>query len=239
LLTYEDMTALFLQAASDVGLITHPEFWLNTRSLEREFTCTCHTGSCEDVELQSSCTLSFTWGALDTALSLEGPKGVCEFFHDPEHNCPHLHTDAIPPLVFELSYSLALSGTPISDETLLSLTQTLKLRASEQSLRTIETRPGISMVLHENQLFPETLTLQQRVEIPIWHPRGIHGLHDEPQLPVQRLRVRTEDEREYEELGEIVIEEPQPDKWLPRVLLEVCQDVLQVLAALDATVSAY
>ncbi len=237
MLTYEDMTALFVQAANEVGLVTHPEFWLNTRSLEREFTCACHTGSCEEVELRSSCNLSCTWGPLDTALSIDGPAGVCDFFHEADPNCPHRRTDAIPPLVFDLSYSLSLNGMAISDEALLVLVQTLKMRASEQSLRTVETRPCINMMLHENQLVPETLSLQQRVEIPIWHPRGIHGLHDDPLYPVQRTYVRVEDELELEEMGEVVIEEPNPDSWLPRVMYEVCQDIVHVLAALDATIS--
>src|SRR5205085_1346906 len=165
MLTYEDVTEWFIKAAANLGLITHPEYWVNTRSLEREFACACHTGSCEDVESRSSCTLSFTWTTLDTALSLEGPVGVCDFFHEPEDTCPHLHTSDIPPLVLDLSYSLSLNGTTLPDTMLLSLTQSLKLRASEHSSRAIETRPGITMALHENRLQAEALTLQQRVEL--------------------------------------------------------------------------
>ena len=70
MLTYEDTTENFLKAAHSLGLVTHPEYWLNIRTLEREFACTCHTGLCEDAEVQSSCTVAFTWGALDSALSL-------------------------------------------------------------------------------------------------------------------------------------------------------------------------
>lgn len=230
MLTFEDMTGFFLKAAAGLDLVTHPEFWLNSRSLEREFVCTCHTGSCEDVEEQSSCTASFTWGSLDTALSLDGPAGICEFFHEEsEQDCPHLHTSGIPPLVLDLSYTLALHGTAISEEMLLSLTQTLKLRASEHSRRTVETRPGISMALHENRLQPDLLTLQQRVEIPIWHPLGMHGLHDEPQGPSRRRATRGEEEA--------VADDPHPEVWLPQVMVEVCQDIVHVLAALDAAVS--
>ena len=240
MLTYEDMTGLFLRAAGDLDLVTHPEFWVNTRSLEREFTCTCHIGSCDDVELQSSCTIAFTWGALDTALSLEGTKGVCEFFHDADYDCPHLHTSAIPPLVLDLAYSLPLNGTPISEDVLLSLTQMLKLHASEQSRRTIETRPSISTVLHENRLVPETLNLQQRVEIPIWHPLGIHGLHDESYsvrsaYPSYSAQLSRKDE--HMESGVQDGDDPRPEDWLPQVLVEVCQDIVQVLTALDAAVS--
>src|SRR5438445_10406377 len=131
-LTYEDVTGYFLQAAASIGLMNHPEYWMNSRSLEREFACTCHTGSCEEeVEQRSTCTMTFTWGPLDTVLSLEGPVGMCDFFHEPEHDCSHLHTSAVPPLAIDLAYVLPLHGIVISEETLLSLTQMLKLRASE------------------------------------------------------------------------------------------------------------
>ncbi len=137
MLTYEDVTGYFLKAAASVHLTTHPEYWTNSRSLEREFACTCHLGSCEEAENRSACTLSFTWSSLDTALSLEGPTGVCDFFHEPGEDCPHLHTRDIPPLSVDLSYSLALNGTgaSISENVLLSLIQMLRLRASEHSSR--------------------------------------------------------------------------------------------------------
>ncbi len=234
MLTYEDTTENFLKAAHSLGLVTHPEYWFNIRTLEREFACTCHTGTCEDAELQSSCTLAFTWGALDTALSFEGPAGVCEFFHESEEDCPHLYTYAIPPLVLDLSYSLALKGAMISEETLLMLTQALRLYASEHSSRTVETQPGVSMTLQENRLRPETLTLQQRVEIPIWHPLGMHGLHDDPQMHSSRRR---RDLQDSEEADEFIPDNPRPEEWLPQIMVEVSQDILHVLAALDATLS--
>ncbi len=234
MLTYEDTTDHFLKAAHDLGLVTHPEYWLNTRTLEREFACTCHTGLCEDAELQSSCTLAFTWGALDTTLSLEGPTGVCDFFHESDEDCPHLHTYAIPPLVLDLSYSLALKGAIISEETLLMLTQALRLYASEHSSRTIETRPGVSMTLQDNRLQPETLTLQQRVELPIWHPLGMHGLHDDPHIHTSH---RLHDLHESGEMGEAITDDPHPEEWLPQIMVDVCQDIIHVLAALNATLS--
>ncbi len=235
MLTYEDMTGYFLKAASNLALTTHPEYWSNARSLEREFACTCHAGDCEEAEQRSSCNISFSWGPLDTVLSLEGPSGVCDFFHEPDPDCQHLHTDAIPPLVLDLSYSLSLQGANISEETLLNLTQMLRLRASEHSQRTIETRPGVSMVLQDNRLRPDMLTLQQRVELPIWHPDGMRGLHDvHTQYRVER---RFHDSDEDEESGEVIADNPHPEEWLPRVLVEVCQDILHVLAALDASIS--
>jgi hypothetical protein len=245
MLTYEDLTGYFVKAAANVALSTHPEYWTNSRTLEREFACTCHTGTCEEAEKRSNCTISFTWSTLDTALSLEGPSGVCDFFHEPDEHCPHLHTREIPPLVIDLSYSLLLNGTgaSISEAALLSLTQMLKLHASEHSSRAIETRPGISFTLNENRLQPETLTLQQRVELPIWHPDGMYGLHDDPQDHSERVTRRhlhetigddEEDHEEEEERIELVADHPRPEEWLPQVIVEVCQDVLQVLNALDA-----
>src|SRR5947209_12545213 len=235
MLSYEDVTRYFQQAASGVSLVMHPEYWINSRSLEREFACTCHMGICEEAEHHSSCTISFTWSTLDTALSLEGPMGVCDFFHEPEDTCPHLHTSDIPPLVLDLSYSLTLNGATIPDSVLLSLTQSLKLRAREHSSRAIETRPGIAMALHENRLQAEALTLQQRVELPIWHPDGMRGLHDDPHTRTvhftQRQRHLNEDD---DERAEIVADNPRPEEWLPQVMVEVCQDIVQVLATLDS-----
>lgn len=246
LFTFEDMTGLFLKAAGNRGLVTHPEFWLNTRSLEREFSCACHTGNCEDIEQQSTCTVSFSWGSLDTALSIDGPQGMCEFFHDGEQDCPHLHTSSIPPLIIDLSYSLALHGKTPSEDALLSLTQILRLNASESSRRTSDTRPGVGMVLRDGQLYPDVLTLQQQVEIPLWHPLGMRGLHEESSaMQLQSSQLENEDsdddddreesvEREEEE---IIIDEPHPEVWLPHIMEEVCQDILQVLATLDASVT--
>jgi hypothetical protein len=241
MLTYEDVTGYFLKTASDLGLTTHPEHWMNSHTLEREFACTCHTGNCEEAENHSACTISFTWSTLDTALSLEGPTGICDFFHEPDQHCPHLHTRDIPALVLDLSYSLTLNGSPISDTVLLSLLQMLKLRASEHSSRTIETRPGISMALSDNRLQPEAFTLQQRVELPIWHPDGMRGLpelqdgaHYHSSGRIMPRRRHAIDEEEDEEVEEVEADNPRPEEWLPQVMEEVCQDILQVLEALDA-----
>jgi hypothetical protein len=235
LLTFEDMTGLFLHAARDLGLVTHPEFWINTRSLEREFACTCHLGDCNDEERQSSCVVSFTWGTLDTALSTEGSAGICDFFHESDQDCLHLQTHAIPPLVIDLSYTLPLNGTAPSEETLLSLTQLLRLRASESSRRTTETSPGVSMILRDNRLYPDLLTLQQRVEVPIWHPLGMRGLHED--LPLVSEHSESEEHVDGTEDGERTISEPHPEEWLPQVMSEVCQDVMQVIAALEASIT--
>ena len=40
MVTYEDITEMFLSAAEATGLSVHPEFWLNSQTLEREFACT-------------------------------------------------------------------------------------------------------------------------------------------------------------------------------------------------------
>ena len=238
MLTFEDVTGWFLKASTNVGLMTHPEYWINSRSLEREFACTCHTGSCEEAEHHSNCTISFAWSTLDTALSLEGPAGICDFFHEPEDDCLHLHTRDIPPLVIDLSYSLVLNepGASLTETALLSLTQMLKLRASEHSSRASETRPGLSLTLQENRLQPEALTLQQRVELPIWHPEGMRGLHDDHHYHLSERaarRPRRESDEEHEE-DEIVADNPRPEDWLPQVMVEVCQDILQGLETLEA-----
>lgn len=243
MISFEDITDYFLRAATRLGLVTHPEYWLNSRTMEREFACICHTCSCENAEGGSSCTLSLAWSTLDTALSLEGPVGVCDFFHEPDEHCPHLHTSEIPPLVLELAYNLPFSGIrpDLNDPQLLSLIQLLRLRASEHSSRANETRPGIAITLQENHLLAEALTLQQRVELPIWHPEGMRGLHSDSQArsahSLQRHRSVNEDEDEDEldeqDEIEVVADNPRPEEWLPQVMEEVCQDILRVLEAME------
>jgi hypothetical protein len=241
MINFEDITDYFLRAATRLGLITHPEHWLNSRTMEREFACICHTRSCEDTEGGSACTLSFTWTTLDTALSMEGPVGICDFFHEPDEHCPHLHTSDIPPLALDLSYNLPFNAIrpDLTDPQLLSLIQVLKLRASEHSSRANETRPGISIALQDNHLLAEALTLQQRVELPIWHPEGMRGLHDDPQTrsarSIQRKRsINEEDEESDEHEGiEAAADHPRPEEWLPQVMDDICQDIMHVLAAME------
>ncbi len=238
MLTYEEVTGLFLKAAVNNALAAHPEYWQNARSLEREFTCTCHAGSCEEAEQRCACTISLGWSTLDTALSIEGPEGICDFFHEPDPNCLHLRTHAVPPLVIDLSYVLPLNGISITEELLLSLTQALRLHASEYSRRTSETRPGVTMILHEGHLQPDALTLQQRVELPIWHPAGMRGLHEDPEEYAQRqIGQQPREQSDDDEEPAVVADHPQPEEWLPQVMEDVCQDILQVIKTLDAALS--
>jgi hypothetical protein len=241
MISFEDITDYFLRAAARLELVTHPEYWINSRNMEREFACTCHTHSCEDAEGGSACTLSFSWSTLDTALSVEGPIGVCDFFHEPDEQCPHLHTSDIPPLILDLSYNLPFreNRPDLADPHLLSLIQVLRLRASEHSSRANETRPGISITLQENRLQAEALTLQQHVELPIWHPEGMRGLHDDPQTrsarSLQRHRsVNEEDENKskHDEV-EAAADNPHPEEWLPQVMDEISQDIQHVLEAME------
>src|SRR5205823_11366522 len=139
---------------------------------------------------------------------------VCDFFHEPEEHCPHLHTSDISPLVLDLAYTAPLNtnGTNAYNTSLLSLIQMLKLRASEQSSRANETRPGVTFTLQESRLQPEALTLQQRVELPIWHPDGLRGLQDEPHYRSGRFvqrRHRTIDDED--ETDEVVADNPRPE----------------------------
>jgi hypothetical protein len=165
---------------------------------------------------------------------------VCDFFHEPDEHCPHLHTSDIPPLVLELSYNLPFTGSrpDLNDPQLLTLIQILKLQASEHSSRANETRPGISITLQENHLLAEALTLQQRVELPIWHPDGMRGLHEDPQTrsahSIQRRRSINDDEEgsERDEV-EAIADHPRPEEWLPQVMDEVCQDIQRVLQAVE------
>jgi hypothetical protein len=235
MVTYEDVTQQFQRAMENVGLAAHPEHWTNNLTMEREFACTCHTGTCEEAENRSTVTISFTWSPLDTVLSLEGAVGICDFFHEPDDTCPHLHTDQVPPLVLELAYNLNITAVPLTDVNMQQLIRTLKLRASEHSSRATETRPSVALVLGDGGLQAEALTLQQRVEIPLWHPEGLAGLSDlqdgemlNGHSPSQRRRRRRDDD------DESLPAEPHPEEWLPGLLSDVAGDISRVLAALDA-----
>jgi hypothetical protein len=235
MVTYEDVTQMFVRAAEAVGLATHPEHWMNNQTLEREFACTCHAGTCEEAESRSTVTASFNWSPLDTVLSQEGAVGICDFFHEPDESCPHLHTDQIPPLVVELSYNLNITAVPLSDINLQQLIRLLKLRASEHSSHTSETRASVSLTLGDGEMQAEALTLQQQVEIPLWHPDGLAGLQELHELadghpgqtPSSGRRRRQQDD-------EGLLAELHPEEWLPQLLAQVARDMSHVLTALEA-----
>src|SRR5260370_26887173 len=133
MVTYEDITEMFLEAAEANGIAVHPEFWLNSQTLEREFAATVHPGPCEEAEHHATCTLSFAWGPLDTVLSIDGAGSICEFFHEPDEDCPHLHTEDVPPLALDLTYNLPLEAANFSPSILQSVPRDLKRRASKHS----------------------------------------------------------------------------------------------------------
>jgi hypothetical protein len=232
MVTYEDVTEMFLDAAEATGLSVHPEFWLNSQTLEREFACTLHPGPCEEAESHASCTVSFAWGPLDTVLSIDGAEGICDFFHEPEENCPHMHTEDVPPLALDLTFSLSLKETYYSGSQLQSLARSLKLQASEHSSRATETRPSIALTLADNGMLADGLTVQQRVELPLWDPEGISGFrtpidHRAGHMTLGRLRRRDEE-----------TDEPHPEDWLPHLFTEVLADIMRVFTALESVNSS-
>jgi hypothetical protein len=231
MVTYEDITDLFVKAAFEVGLSAHPETWLNSATLEREFNCTLHAGTCEEAEGHAACTVAMSWGPLDTVLSIDGAEGVCDFFHEPEETCPHLQTDEVPPLTLDLSYVLPLKDMALTDASLKqlqSVMRSLKLNAAEHSSRAVETQPNVALMSNENGLMAEAITLQQRVELPLWDPEGPSGLRSSGD---RRSGHSTVGRGQRYEFGEH--DEPHPEDWLPHLLLEVANDVARVLGALD------
>lgn len=231
MVTFEDITEMFLNAAEQTDLSVHPEYWMNTQTLEREFACTLHPGPCEEAEEHATCTISFAWGPLDTVLSIDGAEGVCEFFHEPDEDCPHLHTENVPPLLLDLSYSVPLENVRLSDLNLQMIARTLKLRASEHSSRAGETRPNIALALGEGGMAAEALTLQQRVDLPLWDPdgpglgltRGVEGREGHMTLGRRGRRSGFD------------ADEPHPEDWLPHLFAEVAEDISRVLDALEAS----
>jgi hypothetical protein len=228
MVTYEDITDMFLNAIDATGLSAHPEFWLNTQTMEREFACALHPGPCEEADRRATCTVSFAWGPLDTALSIDGAEGVCDFFHEPDEDCPHLHTENVPPLILDLAYTLPMEHVSLDSLNLRQLARTLKLRASEHSSRAGETRPSIALALGESSMETEALTLQQRVELPLWNPEGVSGF---------RSNVSSMERRSgHSALGRARGhggEQPHPEEWLPHLLAEVAEDIGRVVVALE------
>jgi hypothetical protein len=231
MVTYEDITELFLHAMDATGLSSHPEFWLNSQTMEREFACALHPGPCEEADRRATCTASFAWGPLDSVLSMEGAEGVCDFFHEPDEECPHLHTENVPPLIFDLVYSLPLEHVALDSANLRQLARTLKLRASEHSSRAVETRPSIALTLGDAGLEAEALTLQQRVELPLWNPEGLSGFR----IGAGGSERRNGHGTTGRGRGPSDEQQPHPEEWLPHLMAEVAEDISRVVAALEET----
>jgi hypothetical protein len=233
MVTFEDVTEMLLAAAEETGLSVHPEFWLNTQSLEREFGCTLHPGPCEEAEHRANCHVSFTWGPLDTVLSIDGAESVCDFFHEPDEECTHLNTDNVPPLALDLAYSLPLDRVRLTDLNMRNLTRTLKLRASEHSSRAVETRPNISLALGDGGMEAEALTLEQHVELPLWDPEGVSGFRTSGDYVEGHGPSGRGWRRDSGSSGSS--HTPHPEDWLPHLLAEVLADIIRVIDALETS----
>ena len=229
MITFEDVTRLFLRAAENTGITTHPDSWMNIETLEREFESVCHLGPCEEAENKATCSISFSWSPLDTALSLDGPQGVCEFFHEPNETCPHLHTEEVPPLALDLAYTVTLDNIPLNQVDLQPLVRILKYRASENSSRAIETRPSLGVVYGESGMEAESLTLQQHVELPLWNPESLTTFRE----MVERQRGTNHHGRNRSRWHDEEEDTTHQEDWLPPLLEEAVADIEHVLTALD------
>ncbi|HEY1013775.1 MAG TPA: hypothetical protein VGE07_13775 [Herpetosiphonaceae bacterium] len=91
MLTYETVVTALLGEAERVGLnIVFSQEQLDPHSLVRTFTMNCYPYGMEpDGELSPSSTLSFSWSAALTALSVAGSDELCDLYHDPDEACVH------------------------------------------------------------------------------------------------------------------------------------------------------
>src|SRR5262249_42445318 len=107
--------------------------------------------------------------------------------------------------------------------------------ASEHSSRAGETRPSIGLSFADNSIQAHSLTLEQRLELPLWDPEGIGGFYrtsaERRAGPLTLGRTRRYDADHDED-------EPHPEDWLPHVFTEVLADITAVIEALEGTSSA-
>jgi hypothetical protein len=221
MVTFEDVTEMFLNAAEDDNLTAHPEFWLNTQTLEREFVCVLHACPCEESEDHPTCQVSFSWGALDTVLSYDGAEGICEFFHEPDEECTHLRTDNVPPLPLDMAYSAPLDHASLGTTDLAEFSQRLRWKTSEQSQQGQETRSNFSFTFGGDGGMLNHLVLEQHVELKLWDPGGLSGIRSANEFPGGH-----EPSRRSRSL-------PNPEDWLPQIFREVIQDVRSVIRMLE------
>jgi hypothetical protein len=233
MITFEDIIRLFLRAAEHTGITTHPDTWLNAETMEREFESICHLGPCEEADAKATCSLAINWSPLDTALALDGPHGVCAFFHEPNETCPHLNTEDVPPLALDLIYSVPLPNVPVTDANLQSLVRALRYRASESSSRAVKTQPSLGVIYGEQGMEVESVSLQQHVEVPLWNPERLGVFRElvnrQRNAGLHGRRRRGMEDDEDDPTGQ--------EEWLPPLLEEVVADIERVLTALDDVTS--
>ena len=75
----------------------------------------------------------------------------------------------------------------------------------------------------------EALTLQQRVELPLWDPEGVSGFR----TGASGGERRGGHGRLGRGRGADGGQEPHPEDWLPHLLAEVAEDISRVLVALE------
>src|SRR5262249_42014899 len=193
------------------------------------FTCTLHPGPCEEADRRATCAVTFSWGPLDTVLSIEGAEAIREFFHRPNESRPPLHTESVPPLVVALMFTMPLSESDSNLVALQALARTFRLRASEHSSRAGETRPSIGLTFADNSIQVDSLRLEQRLDLPLWDPEGMSGFYrtDADRRAGHATLGRS---RRYEE-----DEDPHPEDWLPHLFTEVLADITEVIEALEGS----
>ena len=79
----------------------------------------------------------------------------------------------------------------------------------------------------------EALTLQQRVELPLWDPEGVSGFHAGAEYPDGHMTLGRGRRRYLHDSNA-----PHPEDWLPHMFAEVASDIASVLNALESSASS-
>jgi hypothetical protein len=114
MLTYETVVTILLGGAERTGLnIQFSQEQIDPHAMIRTFNMTClPSGAAEPRPELPFATLSFSWDAALTAISVMGSQNMCDLYHEPDDPC--LHSD------LGCAYALALEidtvyEVPLSD----------------------------------------------------------------------------------------------------------------------------
>lgn len=181
MLTYEAVVTVLISEAERAGLaIQFSQEQLDPHSLARTLSISCQPTKQRDQHMEHVvATISFTWDAALTAISVMGSDAICALYHDSDEPCLHAIEGCAynVDLDFDLTYAI-----PLTEEQRFNVVNIPQLTEAIQSAtkeKTFDFQPlDIDVQLHftgEYMAFVGTVTGRQS-----W-PFG-EALHEEHEL---------------------------------------------------------